>query len=134
MPLMYRASLFGGMCAALCLALVACGQKKQPAAKVDPALARAVAEKKALAKELATAETNPVPSEVWRFFDFAERNDIHGATNEFDRLQQKFTGYYNTTPPKGLWALTREALLGSSRPATALNGALWCCVHESVGI
>src|SRR2546423_4400734 len=129
-----RASLAGGICAALCLAPVGCGQKKQPAAKVDPALARAVAEKKALAKQLAAAETNPIPDEVWKFFELAERNDLHGATNEFQRLQQKFSGYYNTPPPKGSWASVRDALRGASRRVTALNDALWCPVHESLGM
>ena len=132
--LINRVSLLGGACAALSLAPIACGQKKQPAAKADPDLRRAIAEKKALAKDLAAAETNPVPDEVWKFFDFAERNDIQGATNEFDRLQEKFIGYYSAPPPKGLWASVREALLGASRPATALNDALWCPVHESLGI
>ena len=138
-----HAALLGGICAALCLTLLACGQKKQPAAKIDPDLARAIAEKKAMAKELAATATNPVPGEVWTFFDLAERNDLHGATNEFERLQEKFTRYYHTPPPKGLWASVRDALLGISRPATllgtsppatALNDALWCPVHESVGM
>src|SRR5580765_293224 len=130
-----RAGLLGAICAALCLTPVACGQKKQQSAtaKVDPALARAIAEKKALAKELAAKDVNPVPGEVWKFFDFAERNDFHRTTNEFEQIQQKYTGYYNTTP-RGLWASVRETLLGSSRPATALNGALWCPVQESLGI
>lgn len=99
-------------------------------------MARVVAEKRGFAKELAASETNPVPSEVWKFFDLVERNDWQRATNVFADLRQQSGAYENPAPPNAFWALIRQLFgsQGSARPASALNDVLWCPVHETLGI
>jgi len=47
-------------------------------------MARLVAEKRAQTKEMAAAETNSVPAEVWTFFDLIDRSDWQRATNVFE--------------------------------------------------
>ena len=122
-------------CLALCVALGACGSKES-LRKLDPDMARVVAEKRAMAKEFAAVATNPVPTEVWQFFDLVEANDWQRATNVFEHLRSESTLYSNPEPPNGFWALVHQ-LLGrpsASRPASAMNEVLWCPVHETLGI
>jgi hypothetical protein len=73
-----------GFWIALCVALGACGSKQTSARKLDPDMARLVAEKRAQTKEMAAAETNSVPAEVWTFFDLIDRSDWQRATNVFE--------------------------------------------------
>jgi hypothetical protein len=99
-------------------------------------MARVVAEKRAQAKEFAASETNPVPSEVWQFFDLVERNDWRRATNVFEHLRSESALYSYPGPPNGFWGLVRQLLNrpAASRPASAMNDVLWCPVHETLGI
>jgi hypothetical protein len=128
----------------ICLAMVSlgltgCGPGGN--AKLDPDMTRLVAEKRAQARELAGTQTNPVPSDVWRFFSAAERGDWRGTTNLFERLQKasgRAAGY--RSPPTGFWGEARawwDAFTKGRRtfqPTPALNTALWCTVHETLGV
>ena len=117
------------------MALSGCGSKETSTGKLDPDMARLVAEKRAQAKEMAAAETNRVPAEVWTFFDLVGRGDWRRATNVFEHLRRESALYYTPPPSQGLWAMFQQILgrLGASRPASAINDALWCPVHETLG-
>jgi hypothetical protein len=70
----------------LSLLLAGCG----PNSRLDPDLARLIAAKRAQAKELAAAQTNAVPGDVWKFFNTMERGDFRKATNVFERIRTNF--------------------------------------------
>jgi hypothetical protein len=131
-----RVGFIRGFWIALCVALGACGSKEASTRKLDPDMARLVAEKRAQTKEMAAAETNPVPAEVWTFFDLVGRNDWRRATNVFEHLRQESAQYYTPPPPQGFRALLQELFgrLRASRPPSAINDALWCPVHETLGV
>jgi hypothetical protein len=131
--------LFLIMLAMLALILNGCGRGAD--AKLDPDMARLVTEKRAQARELAGVQTNPVPVDVWRFFDAVQQGDWHRTTNMFDRLQKASgRGPSYRVPPKNLWGVVRGWLndwlrAGSKfQPAPALNTALWCPVQETLGV
>jgi hypothetical protein len=123
------------LCLVACVAVGGCGSR-EATKKVDPDLARAVAERRMLAKEMAAVETNPVPRDVWKFLDLVERNEWQRATNVFEGLRRQSALYKTPTPPTGFWALWRQLLAnpGATPPPSALNDALWCPVHETLGI
>jgi hypothetical protein len=102
---------------------------------VDPDLARLVAAKRAQAKELAAAQANPVPGEVWQFFDAMQRDDWNHATNLFEDLRRLSGATYASPPSSGLWSALRSLLsqLGP-KPAPALSTPLWCPIHEVLGV
>jgi hypothetical protein len=130
-----RRTFLAGFCLAVCLALGAC-DSKETATRLDPDMARAVAEKRTLAREMASVETNPVPREVWEFFDLVERNNWRQETNVFEGLRRQTASYYTPPPPAGFWSWLQQ-LLGNRAAAlrpSALNDAFWSPVHETLGI
>lgn len=126
-----RGDFMSRFCLVLCFAVGACGSK-ETRAKLDPDMARVVAEKRVLAKEMASVETNRVPSKVWKFFDLIERNDWQQASNVFEDLRRQ-NHSYTPPPPTGFWSLVGR-LIDNSAPPSALNDAFWCPVHEARGI
>jgi len=125
----------------LSLGLAGCGVGS--GAKLDTDMARLVRAKRAQAEELAAVQTNPVPAIVWRFFDAAERGDWPRTTNLFERLQKASGRAVTVTyrpPSKGLWGQARawfdEFTKGRRKfhPAPALDTALWCPIHETLGV
>lgn len=115
------------------LVLIACGAKAASQAQIaDPDIARAISQKRALAKEMAATATNPVPNEVWRFFDLLQSNYWSGATNMDRRLHA--LAYANPQPATNFLGVARQLLSGQSAVPTALRGGLWCPVHEALGI
>jgi hypothetical protein len=120
------------------LGLAGCGSGTD--SKLDPDMARLVAAKRAQAEELARTQTNRVPSDVWRFFDEVQRGDWLRTTNMFERLIQESGRSYNPRPPAGFWGTVRlwfdelTQRRRKSRPPSALNTALWCPIHETLGV
>src|SRR5262249_47050185 len=55
--------------------------------RLDPAFARLVMEKRALAKRLGEQHEVAVPSLVWNFFDAAQKGDWQTASNRFYRIE-----------------------------------------------
>jgi hypothetical protein len=97
--------------------------------------------KRTQARELAGIQANPVPGDVWKFFDAAERGDWQGTTNLFERLQKasgRATAY--RPPPKGFSGAVRTWFDEFTKrrrrfqPTPALNTALWCPIHETLGV
>jgi hypothetical protein len=119
-------------------ALAGCGSKAD--SKLDPALSRFVAAKRAQAMEFAKGETNPVPGEVWRFFDAVEQGRWRAATNHFEHLRlTSRLDRYSQPPPKGFfssaWRQLEEVTgrLDRRSNPTALDGPLWTPIHETQG-
>ncbi|PWU16458.1 MAG: hypothetical protein C5B50_13500 [Verrucomicrobia bacterium] len=113
-----------------CLLISGCGSKK---VALDPDLARAVAEKKALAKQFAIGETNPIPSDTWKFFDLLERGDWHGATNAYRRIWQP---NYLVAPDNIGGELLEwfRRQYGWREPLSGLNAPLCSSISETMGI
>jgi hypothetical protein len=122
------------------LAFVLAGCGSGDSAKPDADLVRLAVAKRAQATQLAASQPNPVPADVSRFFDAAERGDWHGTTNLFERLMKAAgrTSSYRP-PPKGswaqAWAWVSQWLRNQRKfkPAAALNTALWCPIQETLG-
>ena len=122
----------------LSLAFTGCGPRKRP--QIDPNLARLIEEKRAQARELAAAQTYPVPGKVWKLLDALQVNDWRRATNIFNDLKEFDPDYssYDQPPPQGPGAKTRllfEAAFGTQRspPPSALFTAVWCPIVEAFG-
>jgi len=120
----------------LCLALSACGSKKP---RLDPDFARALAEKRALAQQFAVGETNPIPSDTWKFFDLIERSDWKGATKVYGNLREQLPQLSLSTPVAydgigGAILKWYRGQFGSQPIHSGLNGPLWGAVHDTMGI
>jgi hypothetical protein len=129
--------------AAVLLILTLSGCGSGDASKFDPDMARFAAAKRAQAMEFARIETNPVPAEVWKFFDAVQKNRLPAATNRFEQLRQESHRYrsYQQPPPTGVWSatwrffedITGLAARRRNPPPSALDGPLWGPIHETLG-
>lgn len=126
----------------LILALSGCGSGG--ASKLDPDMARFAATKRAQAMEFARTETNPVPAEVWKFFDAVQQNRWHATTNRFEHLCERFRSSYlsyQQSPPTGLWSaawryfedVTGATARRRNPPPSALDGPIWGPIQETLG-
>ncbi len=124
------------LCFVLSFAFAGCNAKQRTPGKLDPDYARIVSEKLAMTRELAATATNPVPGEVWKFFDLIQRDDYRQATNLFERLRQQSMMNNNPASTPGFFTAMQQLFTGqaSPSPASALNGRLWCPIHETLGI
>jgi len=124
----------------LCIALCVYWSKKA-SAELDPGMARLIAEKRALAKEIAASETDRVPNGVWKCFDLLERNKWQQASNVCDRLRREAGRYhdpniYGIPPPTTDFRSKMSAVFAALRPPrtpSALVGPLYHPVYDALG-
>src|SRR5262245_122903 len=85
---------------------------------LDRDMARFAAAKETQARELADAQANKIPSQVWSFFDAVRVDDWETATNLFARLDAMKGTRANPTPDS---------------PAFALRQPVWATIAETYG-
>jgi len=127
---------FLGFVGLLSVLLSGCESKTQTASALDPDLARFVAAERAEAKMLAKMQTNPVPAEVWKFFDAVQHNDWEAVTNHYDQLRARSGRYYSqpTTPARpGVWEVLRRLWRAFHSTPTALQSSMWSPLMETLG-